>query len=242
MKRQAKRKAALYTALVLFPVTFYYLSPILIIMSASEGIVNGSFLFFTFLFFSSLFLGRAFCGWACPAGGLQEACFKLRDKGVKGGKYDYAKYLIWIPWLTIIITMVVQAGGYSRVDPLYQTWHGISVSSLQSLVLLLFFSGIIAAVALSVGRRAFCHYGCWMAPFMIVGRKIRNLFRWISLHLEAVVFGLHGSGIKLLENNTERLSQQKAVTILGVLYPIWMVFGILGITYVPSTLIVSDDP
>jgi len=36
----------------------------------------------------------------------------------------------------------------------------------------------------AAGRRAFCHYGCWMAPFMIIGRKIRNLARWPALRLK----------------------------------------------------------
>ena len=184
MKRQDKRKTAIYLSLVLFPITFYYLSPVLILMGLSEGVVNGSLLFFVFLFFSSLFVGRAFCGWACPAGGLQEACFRLRNRKAKGGRYNYIKYLIWVPWLLMINTATIQAGGYSRIDPLYQTWHGISVSSPQSLVIFFSFSGIITIIALSVGKRAFCHYGCWMAPFMIIGRKIRNYFSWLSLHLE----------------------------------------------------------
>jgi len=33
--------------------------------------------------------------------------------------------------------------------------------------------------------RAFCHYVCWMAPFMILGRKVRNLARWPALRLKA---------------------------------------------------------
>lgn len=39
----------------------------------------------------------------------------------------------------------------------------------------------------------------------------------------------------------EKLTQQKTVTVLRVLYPIWIIFGIFSLTYVPSTLIVSSD-
>ncbi len=39
----------------------------------------------------------------------------------------------------------------------------------------------------------------------------------------------------------EKLTQQNAVKILRVLYPIWIIFGIFSLTYVPSTLIVSSD-
>ena len=34
----------------LFPATFYYLSPVLIVQAASQGIVNGSFMVFGLLF------------------------------------------------------------------------------------------------------------------------------------------------------------------------------------------------
>jgi len=37
------------------------------------------------------------------------------------------------------------------------------------------------------------------------------------------------------------LTQQKAVTILRILYPIWAVVGIFSIMYVPATLIVQGD-
>jgi ferredoxin-type protein NapH len=37
--------------------------------------------------------------------------------------------------------------------------------------------------ALAVGRRAACHTICWMAPFMILGRKARNLLGWPALRL-----------------------------------------------------------
>ena len=37
------------------------------------------------------------------------------------------------------------------------------------------------------------------------------------------------------------LSQHKAVTILRILYPIWVVVGLFSIMYVPATLIVAED-
>ena len=45
--------------------------------------------------------------------------------------------------------------------------------------------GLIVGLALAAGRRSFCHHGCWMAPFMILGTKIRNIFKWPALHLKA---------------------------------------------------------
>ena len=43
----------------------------------------------------------------------------------------------------------------------------------------------IAVFALVAGKRAACHTICWMAPFMIIGRKIRDAVGWPSLQLEA---------------------------------------------------------
>jgi polyferredoxin len=48
------------------------------------------------------------------------------------------------------------------------------------IVVTLFFG--LAAI---VGRRAACHTVCWIAPFMVIGRWIRNQLRWPSLRLKA---------------------------------------------------------
>jgi polyferredoxin len=44
---------------------------------------------------------------------------------------------------------------------------------------------LFAAQAIFIGRRAGCYSVCWMAPFMITGRKLRNLAGWPSLRLQA---------------------------------------------------------
>ncbi len=44
---------------------------------------------------------------------------------------------------------------------------------------------LFTILPIAVGRRAACHTICWMAPFMIIGRPARNLFRWPSLWLRA---------------------------------------------------------
>jgi polyferredoxin len=33
---------------------------------------------------------------------------------------------------------------------------------------------VIAVLHFTLGQRGFCHTGCWMAPFMILGTKVRN--------------------------------------------------------------------
>jgi ferredoxin-type protein NapH len=185
MNRQRIRKTMMIVMFALFPLIYYYFSPYLIIMGASEGIVTGSLLIFALLFVSSLFLGRAFCGWVCPAGATQELCARLRDKNFKNGKRNWIKYAIWVPWISIIIVMFIQAGTIVAIDPLYQTYYGISITGLESAILFLAIAGLIVGIALAAGKRGACHTICWMAPFMIIGRKLRNSVNWPALHLES---------------------------------------------------------
>ena len=185
MGRQKIRNAMTLLMFALFPVIYYYFSPYLIIMGAAEGIIVGSLIVFASLFVFSLFFGRAFCGWVCPAGATQELCARVRNKNFQNGKRNWIKYAIWVPWITVIIVMFLQAGAIRAVDPLYQTYYGVSITGLESAVMFLAIAGLIAGIALVGGRRAACHTICWMAPFMIIGRKIRNAANLPALQLEA---------------------------------------------------------
>lgn len=183
MKRQQIRKTILLISFLLFPVTIWYFSPYLIIMGAAQGVITGSFIVFVLLFVGSLFFGRVFCGWICPAAGLQEACTMIQTKPVRRG--NWIKYLIWIPWIALIGFISYQAGGLKTIDPFFQTDHGISVTSPSNYIIFYTVTGLITILALTVGRRSACHHICWMAPFMIIGNKIRNIGRWPALHLRA---------------------------------------------------------
>ena len=182
--RQKLRKGIILSSFFLFPATFLYLSPALIIEATRKGVVNSSFIMFLLMFLSALFLGRAYCGWVCPGAGCQEALFSARDKKVRKG--DSIKWLIWIPWIGSIVTLAAMGGGYSRIDFFYQTTYGLSIGDVGGLIAyLIVLLLLIVLPAFLFGRRSFCHHLCWMAPFMILGRKIRNLFRWPSLRLKA---------------------------------------------------------
>lgn len=185
MKRQKLRKALIICSFLLFPITIYYLSPYVIIMGASEGIITGSFVVFGLLFLASLFLGRAFCGWVCPAGGLQECCTLAVDKRAKGGKRNWIKYIIWVPWISIIALIAAKAEGLKKVDFFYMTKYGISISEPGAYIIFYFVILIIVIMAFAGGRRSMCHYVCWMAPFMIIGSKIKNKLGYPSLHLKS---------------------------------------------------------
>jgi ferredoxin-type protein NapH len=180
--RQKLRKGIILFSFFLFPAIFYYLSPVVIIRATLEGIINGSFIIFLLMFISALILGRAYCGWVCAAAGCQEAIFLSRDKKITKG--DFIKWTIWIPWISAIVILAVINGGYQTIDFFYDTNYGLSIGDVSSfiaylIVLLL----LIVLPAYIFGKRSFCHHICWMAPFMIIGRKIRNGFEWPSLQL-----------------------------------------------------------
>jgi ferredoxin-type protein NapH len=183
-RRQSWRRLMLVLTLLVFPVVLYYLSPFLAVEASSRGIVNGSLLVFLALFVASLFVGRGWCSWVCPGAGLQEFTARVvnRPPSPRG---DVVKWIIWIPWVGAIVALAVKAGGYSRVEPLYMTERGISVVHPLSYIIYFSVVGLILVLSLAVGRRGFCHTTCWMAPFMIAGRRVRNLAKWPSLRLHA---------------------------------------------------------
>ncbi|MGA2683000.1 MAG: 4Fe-4S binding protein [Candidatus Bathyarchaeia archaeon] len=185
MNRQKARLALAIGMVFLFPLIYYYLSPYVIIMGATAGIIAGDAIVFAGLFVSSLFLGRVWCGWICPAGAIQELCIKVNSKRFNGKKCNLVKYFIWAPWLSLTIVLFIQAGGVKSVDLFYQTWNGISIQNVASAIMFAVIAGSIAVFSLATGRRAACHTICWMAPFMIAGTKIKNGIGYPSLHLEA---------------------------------------------------------
>ena len=185
MNRQKIRLSIAVLMVFLFPASYYYFSPYLVLMGAAEGIIAGDVIAFAVLFVTSLFFGRAWCGWVCPAGATQELCSKVNSKSFNGRKRNLIKYFIWTPWIAFIVVMFVQAGGIKAVDPLYQTYYGISVSDVISAVMFAAIAGAIAVFALVAGKRAACHTICWMAPFVIIGTRIKDALGYPSLHLIA---------------------------------------------------------
>ena len=181
--RQKLRKAATVTTVALFPVSLYYFSPLLSIQSLALGILAGSVAMFALLFVSSLFLGRAFCAWVCPAGAVQELVRGFGGRPVNRLRIRWIKWPIWITWVLTLVVMVFRAGGIHAIDLTWLTWHGVSVTDMPGAIALFSVVGLFSVLALVVGRRAGCHTVCWMAPFMILGRKARNFFGWPSLRL-----------------------------------------------------------
>jgi ferredoxin-type protein NapH len=183
-KRQRIRKGLLALMFVLFQYRLFHLffSPVLIVVAASQGIVNGSLIIYVLLFLGSLFFGRAWCGWLCPGAALNEACSVVIHKRCRGGRADMVKYIILAVLAGMIGFMAYRAGGFHAVDPFFGMDRR---SHLQDIFLLVGAFVIIVPLSLLWGRRANCRYLCWEAPIMILGTKIKERVGWPSLHLIA---------------------------------------------------------
>jgi ferredoxin-type protein NapH len=183
--RQRARRAISLISLLLFPVTLYYLSPAIIAMGAAEGIVTGSAFVFGGLFLSSLVLGRGFCSWLCPAGAVQDCAARVNGRPVKGKRIGLLKYLVWAPWLALLVLLFARAGGVRRLDPAYMTEYGISAMGLSGYISYYMVLAIFLILSFLGRRRLACHSICWMAPFMIIGRRIKDALPYPSLRLAA---------------------------------------------------------
>jgi polyferredoxin len=153
-------------------------------MAAAEGVVAGCAVVFFAQFVGSMVLGRLFCGWMCAAAGLQSACTTISDKRANN-RLNWAKYAIWIPWMGLIVMAAFASGGFRAVELLYETQYGVSVAEPAAYVVYFIVTGVIVVLALTAGKHGFCHYGCWMAPFMIIGTGVSDRLRLWRLRLRA---------------------------------------------------------
>lgn len=115
----------------------------------------------------------------------------VNNKPVNGRGINWIKRAIWFPWIALIAYTIIKTGGYHGVDFLLGTVNGISVAGDADRLIqyaYVFYYGVIflfAILSVAVGRYAGCHTVCWMAPFMIIGRKLSNWIRLPALRLEA---------------------------------------------------------
>lgn len=183
--RQKIRKTLLIVSFLLFPVTIWYFSPYLIIQAASEHIINGSFIVFTCMLVFSMFFGRVWCGYFCPAGGLQECLFMCKPDPAKQGWRNRIKYVIWVLWMIAVVVTFILGKNDLTIDPFYMTDHGISISGIYNYVIYYGVIMLLVLPALIHGKRASCHYICWMAPFMVIGSTLGRILHLPQIHIEA---------------------------------------------------------
>jgi polyferredoxin len=163
-----------------------YFSPVIIMMAASQGIMNFSFFFWAGFLVLSLLLGRAMCGWICPLGAMQE----IKDRAVPKPLPDYPhlrplKFGLTFAWLGALIALAVIGGGYTTVDLLFFTESGVSIDRAEGWIIYGIIAGIVLVPAFFVGQRGFCHYFCPWGALNMAGTWAKRKLRLWSLHLVA---------------------------------------------------------
>lgn len=182
--RQRFRKGILLVSFVLYPLTFFILSPDLLLFGASERVVAGDIVFFAGLFLVSIAFGRLFCGWICPAGALQEACIAVNDRPASR-RLDKVKMIVFVPWIGSFVFLLVAAGGPERVDFLYAKAFGVPLAGAVERVMYIMTAAIVLLLSLVGGKRGLCHILCWVSPFMILGKRLRDMAGLPGLVLKA---------------------------------------------------------
>ena len=195
MKRQQLRKAILIISFLLLPITLFYFSPAIIVFAAKQGIINGSFIIFCLLTILAVFFGRFMCGWIMPCGGIQEICFSVNNRQFKKTKLNYLKYFVWGILVITIAISAYKAGGYHKIDFLYQTENGVSISRPQFFIIYYIVISLFLIVSFTLGKRGLCHSFCWMAVFMIIGKKISSFAKLPALKLSLDNYKCSGCGI-----------------------------------------------
>jgi polyferredoxin len=184
-QRQRMRLALIILSFILYPVTFVYVSCPIITEAAGQGILTAGLIIFALAFISSLFFGRLWCAVLCPSGGLQELVRFVHDPRLRTTKIDRLKYLVFLGIFGGIGYAIWSAGGLSTIDLLYRTENGISILAAGAVAAFLGPVTIVLIFTLLFGRRGFCHTFCPIAPMLMIGRKIRNLFHGPALGLSA---------------------------------------------------------
>jgi len=182
--------------MMILPITFNWMSPVLIIMGGFEGYITLSLIIFSVWFISSLFIGRAYCAYGCQWGAAQEVMADVLPKQLdpeKKRRNRKIKYIIFGLWIFFIILGPIMVGGYiSGINIFYPNMENnpMSLVSFDATAMgqMIFYFGILFSVVVLFtiigGKRAFCNYVCPMGVLGILGTKIMNLLEYPALHLE----------------------------------------------------------
>ncbi len=104
------------------------------------------------------------------------------------------KWLLFVPWLMVILTGYGLAGAALRFVPFFMMPSAVSVSHPMMFMPYFTVLALIVWLALAVGRRGFCHAACWMAPFLILGSKAGDALGIRRLRLSASANGCDQCG------------------------------------------------
>lgn len=177
--RQKIRKGILAYSAILFPLIFIFLSPVIIIIAASSGVINGSAIIFTCMLLFSIVGSRLFCGWLCPAGSIQDIVSNAKSKQWNSRLKNSTKYIIWVVWFLFVVSLSIKKNPH-RADFFFMFGNDIGIIISYFMVV-----SLIYFIALATGKRGMCHSLCWMAPFMVIGEKIADFLHIPRFRLKA---------------------------------------------------------
>lgn len=196
---QKLRKTLLYLWFMVMPITFNWMSPVLIIVAGFQAVINMSYIIFGLWFLSSLIFGRAYCAFACQWGAIQEIFGYTVPKKLhptKKAKARAIKYFVFAIWIVFVVLGPILAGGFVNGTNVYfpnladedgrntlfsfsEYFNGGHIFYFGIQITLAIFFGLL------FGCRSFCNYGCPMAVFGIIGTKFKKWLKYPSLHLES---------------------------------------------------------
>lgn len=177
--RQKVRKGILAFSALMFPITFFFLSPMVIVISAANGILNGSAMIFGLLLLFSIVGSRLFCGWLCPGGAVQDYVSGANNRSWNSKGKNLSKYMIWVVWFSFIVFLWIHNKPL-KGDFLYL----VNIDMLYIIIYATVMT-VIYLFTLLTGKRGMCHSLCWMAPFMVIGEKFSDLLHIPRFRLKA---------------------------------------------------------
>lgn len=177
--RQRVRKGLLAFSALMFPITFFFLSPMVIILSAARGILNGSAVIFGLLLLFSIVCSRLFCGWLCPGGAVQDYVSGANNRSWNSKGKNLSKYIIWAVWFSFIVFLWIHNG------PLKGDFLYLVNIDMQYIIIYAIVMTVIYLFTFLTGKRGMCHSLCWMAPFMVIGEKLADLLHIPRFRLKA---------------------------------------------------------
>jgi len=192
--RQRLRRFLLAAIFLALPITLNYYSPYLMTTGTAARIASFSLLFWFAVFATAFVLGRSFCGWACPFNGLQQLWESVGFRPLKRVRFlPWLKYGLWGGWVAAVIGIAIAVGGWQRIDLLYMTENGISVSEAGNLVTY-FMLVLLTLVPALLGRRGFCRYVCPFGVWGIVAERVGHAAHIPRLLLRADSAACTGCG------------------------------------------------
>ncbi len=181
--RQKYRYILLLISLLTYPLTYFVMSPDLLLFGASDRVVAGDVIFFGIMFITPILGGRFFCGWICPAGACQEFSFKINNRPLNN-KWNWFKFVLFVPWITFFIVIIFLVGGLKEINFFYKKAFGVPIIGLTEWTMYFGTVAIVVIPSIIKGKRWLCHYLCWVSPFMIIGGIVRDYFKIPSIRLK----------------------------------------------------------